>query len=112
MADFGGTELEAFRAEARAWLEQNFPESLRRDPDAVTAVEQGAAEAKGDVALWKQRIGEKGWGVPTWPTAYGGGGLLRPEARVLAEEMNRLGARNPIGGMGVIMFGPTLLEYG
>ena len=26
--------------------------------------------------------------------------------------MARLGAINPISGMGVIMFGPTLLEYG
>jgi alkylation response protein AidB-like acyl-CoA dehydrogenase len=112
MADFGGTDLEGFRAEARAWLEANFPESLRKNPDAITAVEQGAAEASGDVALWKQRMGEKGWGTPTWPAQYGGGGLSRGEARVLAEEMNRIGARNPIGGMGVIMFGPTLLEYG
>jgi alkylation response protein AidB-like acyl-CoA dehydrogenase len=112
MADFGGTELDAFRADVRAWLEANFPASLRKDPDAIVAVEQGAAEASGDVALWKARMGEKGWGVPTWPTSYGGGGLSRPEARVLAEEMNAVGARNPIGGMGVIMFGPTLLEYG
>ena len=112
MADFGGADLDAFRTEARAWLEENFPASLRKDPELISAVEQGAAEASGDVALWKQRMGEKGWGVPTWPTQYGGGGLSRPEARVLAEEMNRIGARNPIGGMGVIMFGPTLLEYG
>src|SRR5215831_17007028 len=112
MADFGGTELEAFRADVRGWLEENFPASLKKDPDAIVAVEQGAAEASGDVALWKERMGAKGWGVPTWPTAYGGGGLSRPEARVLAEEMNAIGARNPIGGMGVIMFGPTLLEYG
>jgi alkylation response protein AidB-like acyl-CoA dehydrogenase len=112
MADFGGADLDAFRADVRAWLAANFPESLRKDPDAIVAVEQGAAEASGDVALWKERMGEKGWGVPTWPTSYGGGGLSRPEARVLAEEMNAIGARNPIGGMGVIMFGPTLLEYG
>ena len=26
--------------------------------------------------------------------------------------MTAVGAYNPIGGMGVIMFGPTLLEYG
>jgi alkylation response protein AidB-like acyl-CoA dehydrogenase len=26
--------------------------------------------------------------------------------------MARIGAKNPIGGMGVMMFGPTLLEYG
>src|SRR4051812_46249537 len=112
MPDFGGSDLDGFRAEAREWLEENYPESLRADPDAITAVEQGAAEASGDVALWKERMGEKGWGVPTWPKAYGGGGLSRGEARVLAEEMRRIGARNPIGGMGVIMFGPTLLEYG
>ena len=30
----------------------------------------------------------------------------------LADEMAKVGARNPIGGMGVSMFGPTLLEYG
>ncbi len=57
-------------------------------------------------------MGEKGWGVPTWPKQYGGGGLTPAEARVLYEEMARIGAVNPIGGMGVIMFGPTLLEYG
>ena len=112
MADFGGADLDAFRAEAKDWLEANFPASLRKNPDAIVAVEQGAAKAEGDVALWKARMGAKGWGVPTWPTAYGGGGLGRTEARVLAEEMNAIGARNPIGGMGVIMFGPTLLEYG
>ena len=28
MADFGGSDLDAFRAEARDWLEANFPESL------------------------------------------------------------------------------------
>ena len=28
MADFGGNELDAFRAEARAWLEENYPKSL------------------------------------------------------------------------------------
>ena len=31
---------------------------------------------------------------------------------MLAEEMAKAGARNPIGGMGVAFFGPTLLEYG
>jgi alkylation response protein AidB-like acyl-CoA dehydrogenase len=62
--------------------------------------------------LWKESMGAKGWGVPTWPAAYGGGGLSPAEARVLSQEMAKLGAVNPIGGMGVSMFGPTLLEYG
>jgi alkylation response protein AidB-like acyl-CoA dehydrogenase len=112
MADFGATELEAFRTEARDWLEANYPQSLRDDPAPLSAWLGGGAKAEGDVELWRQRTGEKGWGVPTWPKQYGGGGLSPAEARVLQEEMARIGAINPIGGMGVIMFGPTLLEYG
>ncbi|MBI1196588.1 MAG: acyl-CoA dehydrogenase, partial [Phenylobacterium sp.] len=49
---------------------------------------------------------------PTWPKQYGGGGLSGAEARVIQGEFARAGAYNPIGGMGVMMFGPTLLEYG
>src|SRR5579859_3328455 len=111
MADFGGADLDAFRAQARAWLEANFPISLSRQAGGLSDGETDET-LTGDAALWKARMGAKGWGTPTWPKAYGGGGLSRAEAAVLAEEMSRLGAANPIGGMGVIMFGPTLLEYG
>ena len=103
-------DLESFRATAREWLAQNFPPSLK-DKDVAVAAQMGA-KPTGDAALWVARMGEKGWGTPTWPKEYGGGGLSRGEAKVLAEEMAKIGARNPIGGMGVMMFGPTLLEYG
>jgi len=112
MPDFGGTDLDAFRTEIRGWLEANFPASLRRDASAVTEAEATGATVTGDAALWKERMGAAGYGTPTWPKAYGGAGLSRAEAKVLAEEMAAIGAPNPIGGMGVIMFGPTLLEYG
>ncbi|HEY8617201.1 acyl-CoA dehydrogenase family protein [Phenylobacterium sp.] len=112
MADFGGADLDAFRAEARAWLDENFPKSLASDTDAQQAAAQSPAAPTGDFAVWKQRMAEKGWGAPTWPKQYGGGGLSSAEARVLADEMNRMGAVNPIAGMGISMFGPTLLEYG
>jgi len=112
MADFGGPDLEAFRAEAREWLEANFPKSLGKDVAAQASALMSPEKPTGDLALWKERMGQKGWGVPTWPKAYGGGGLSAAEARVLAQEMAKIGAVNPIGGMGVGMFGPTLLEYG
>jgi len=108
MADFGG-DVETFRAEAQDWLTKNFPPSLK----GVEVAMQGAVgPLDGDAKLWRDRMGEKGWGTPTWPKQYGGGGLTPAEARVLQSEMNKIGARNPIGGMGVMMFGPTLLEYG
>jgi alkylation response protein AidB-like acyl-CoA dehydrogenase len=106
MPDFGG-DPEAFRAEARDWLAENFPPSMK-NVDLAMSVETPTGDAK----LWKERIGAKGWGTPTWPKEYGGGGLTPAEARILQQEMAKIGARNPIGGMGVMMFGPTLLEYG
>ena len=35
MADFGGSDLDAFRAEAREWLEANFPNSLADQQTAM-----------------------------------------------------------------------------
>ncbi len=110
MADFGG-DLEPFRAEVRSWIEANFPASLRIDADKP-ADPEAAPTSSADAELWRRRMGEKGWGTPTWPTEYGGGGLSPAEARIVAAELARAGAPNPIGGMGVGMFGPTLLEYG
>jgi alkylation response protein AidB-like acyl-CoA dehydrogenase len=111
MADFGdGLELEEFRAEARTWLEANFPASLR---GAGAAAGMDGPAPEGDVLAWKQRMGARGWGTPTWPAAYGGGGLSPQKARVLQQEMSRIGAFNPLmAGMGVTMIGPTILDYG
>jgi alkylation response protein AidB-like acyl-CoA dehydrogenase len=110
MADFGG-DIETFRAEARTWLKAAFPKSLKGDARAQASRAMGLGE-RDDAKAWRKAMGGKGWGTPTWPKEYGGGGLSRAEARVLAEEMAAIGAYNPIGGMGVMMFGPTLIEYG
>ncbi|MDR3513254.1 MAG: acyl-CoA dehydrogenase family protein [Caulobacteraceae bacterium] len=110
MADFGGADLDAFRNEARSWLEANFPPSLKGRGGMM--YQEGLPPDDADLKTWTRAMGETGWGTPTWPKAYGGGGLSSAEARVLQQEMGRLGAWNPIGGMGVMMFGPTLLEYG
>jgi len=104
-------QLDAFRGEARAWIADNFPPALKGRDNAASAID-GPSDPSDDERAWTTAMGNKGWGVPTWPAQYGGGGLSRPQARVLQEEMGRAGAWNPIGGMGVMMFGPTLLEYG
>jgi alkylation response protein AidB-like acyl-CoA dehydrogenase len=113
MADSGGElDLEAFRAEVRAWLEANFPTSLKGRPGLLMSLMQGA-RPDGDLLAWQQAMGAKGWGTPTWPAEYGGGGLSPQQARVLQQEMGRLGAFNPLmAGMGVTMIGPTILDYG
>jgi alkylation response protein AidB-like acyl-CoA dehydrogenase len=102
--------LDAFRGEVRSWLAANFPLSLKNKGAIMFAEGRGPSEP--DFPRWKNAMAKKGWGTPSWPKQYGGGGLSRAEARVLQEEMNRIGAFSPIAGMGVAMFGPTLLEYG
>jgi alkylation response protein AidB-like acyl-CoA dehydrogenase len=106
--------LEEFRAEARAWLEQNFPTSLSGKASQYMVME-GGTELTGEARTWVERLGERGWGTPTWPVEYGGAGLSAAEAAVLQEEMRSAGAFNPIplrAGMGVTMVGPTILDYG
>src|SRR5580704_14328364 len=101
-------ELSAFREAARAWLEANFPKSLAgRDDEPIAPY--GPATPSADQELWRQRMVAKGWSAPTWPAAYGGGGLSADQAQVLQQEMARIGALIPVGGMGTSMFGPTLL---
>ncbi len=102
---------EAFRDEVRTFLADSFPPELKGKGNALASVEGPMREGPAEKA-WREAMGERGWGVPTWPKEYGGGGLDRKQARILAEEMAKAGAWNPIGGMGVMMFGPTLLEYG
>lgn len=108
------TELAEFRDDTRAWLESNCPHSMRTRMVPEEAV-NGGSKRRGsnpDAYLWLERMAERGWTAPTWPVEYGGGGLDKARYLVLVEELQRLQARPPLGGMGVTMIGPTLLEYG
>lgn len=71
----GAAALDEFRSEARAWLTANFPVSLKGKDNALSALE-GPHDPTEDEIAWTRAMGEKGWGVPTWPAAYGGGGSI------------------------------------
>ncbi|RAK58832.1 acyl-CoA dehydrogenase [Phenylobacterium hankyongense] len=115
MADFGGAEPDAFRADVRAWLEANYPAELR-DPKAATdpeAVWGGRAfEGSQDPQIvWMRRVAEQGWTAPAWPKDYGGGGLAPQQARMLEQELAAGRYRAPLASFGLWMLGPVLLEY-
>jgi alkylation response protein AidB-like acyl-CoA dehydrogenase len=57
-------------------------------------------------------MGDRGFICPGWPKAYGGAGLGAAEARVVAEELRRIGAEPASSGFGASMLGPVLLEHG
>jgi alkylation response protein AidB-like acyl-CoA dehydrogenase len=106
--------LEQFRQEVRAWLEENCPPSMRTAMPEEETVWGGrkAQYSNPDAKLWLDRMAAKGWTTPTWPKEYGGGGLSSHEARVLQQELKRIGARPALMSFGISMLGPVLLQYG
>ena len=103
--------IEEFRDETRAWLEENCPSGARQ-PGQIPTGSSKINIQDTDTRTWLDRMIEKGWTTPTWPKEYGGGGLSNTEYMTLIQEMRRINARAPLGGMGVSLIGPTLLEYG
>ena len=92
-----------FRTETRAWIEENCPTSIR---------ERDKTPSREEISSWRSLYFDRGWSAPTWPSKYGGGGLEGPEVRILQEELRRANAGVPVGGMGLTMIGPALLEFG
>ena len=112
MFDVVDPDSATFREDVAAWIRANFPSSLA-DKNPQRFLTDGAyADADADFGLWLRRVVEKGWGAPTWPVEYGGGGLSGAHAAIIAEELARAGAFNPNRSYGEMMLGPTLLEYG
>ncbi|HEY0052140.1 MAG TPA: acyl-CoA dehydrogenase family protein [Caulobacteraceae bacterium] len=108
-------DLTTFRAETRAWLEANCPPEMREpftsDEDRCWGGRKWTFRSDAE-RLWLERMGARGWTAPEWPAEYGGGGLSREQAKVLASEMRRINARSPLASFGVWMLGPALLAYG
>jgi len=106
--------LDQFRLETREWLEANCPDDMRQamrsDEDQCWGGRKWVFSSEGQ-QLWLERMAAKGWTAPRWPTEYGGGGLSGDEAKVLREEMARIGARRPLSSFGLDMLGPALLLY-
>ena len=108
------TDLATFRTHTRAWLEEHCPPVMRTRMPEEEQVAGGlrADYVRPEQKIWLDRMAEKGWTAPTWPKKYGGGGLGNDEALILEEDMQDLGCRTPLRGMGLSMLGPVLLEYG
>lgn len=110
------SDLDTFRTETRAWLEANCPpemrEPVRSDADVCWGGRRYDPAANPAQARWLKVMADRGWTVPDWPKAYGGGGLSAAETKVLREEMAAIRARIPLSSFGISMLGPALLKYG
>jgi acyl-CoA dehydrogenase len=109
------SDIDTFRTQTRAWLAENCPQSMRSPYATDEDLVWGGRNAKfvsEDQKLWLDRMASRGWTAPTWPAEYGGGGLDREHAKVLAEEMAHIHARPALESFGISMLGPALLKFG
>jgi len=109
------SNTETFRAETRAWLAANCPPEMREPMTSESQACWGGRNFQFESEaqrVWLQRMAERGWTAPSWPRAYGGGGVSKEEEAVLTREMRALGCRIPLYSFGIWMLGPALLKYG
>ena len=113
-ADLFMSNIDQFRQDVREWLEQNCPQSMRGLMPADEMIWGGREIAfqTDDQKVWFERMRDKGWFCPDWPTEYGGGGLDAEQTAVLEGEMRWLRCRPPQINLGIWMLGPVLLEFG
>jgi len=97
-------EQEAFRKEARAWLEANVPDAPLASFDTKEGFEEHRA--------WERKLHAGGFAMVPWPVEYGGRGANLLEWLIFEEEYYRAGAPGRVNQNGLFLLGPTIMEYG
>jgi alkylation response protein AidB-like acyl-CoA dehydrogenase len=101
-------EDEAFRAEFRAWLEQNRDQAIPiRGPLAAESDDDWAARVR-----WHRKLNDGRWMAVSWPKEYGGRGAGILQNIIYHEELDRAGTTVPNVGSGISLLGPTLIQWG
>ncbi len=99
-------EAEAFRQEVRQFLQDNLPDSIRRQ----VAEERMDLSAE-DQRLWHSKLYERGWACPSWPVEHGGTGWTDQQQYIFEREIALADAPRFLI-YGVQMLGPTIIEFG
>ena len=66
----------------------------------------------GSVKVWREKVAQKGWIAPSWPAKYGGADMSVAQQFIMNEEFAEAGVPSNVGGFGVMMIGPTIIEHG
>ena len=83
------TSEDAFRTEVRQFLATNFPDELKGTGNMMAGLD-GPTDENPVQKKWREAVGGRGWGTPTWPKEYGGGGLTKGQARIIEHEFAKV----------------------
>jgi alkylation response protein AidB-like acyl-CoA dehydrogenase len=100
-------EAELFRAEIRAWLEENLPARWTEPGFTMSPVERREFNEH-----WNEKLFAGGWICAGWPVEYGGKGLTLLQQVVLNEEFAKAAAPMRADFFGDTLVGPTILQWG
>ena len=103
-------EDEAFRVEARAWLEASLIGEF-----APLRGRGGPGDEHADIdarRAWERKLGAAGWACIGWPKEYGGRGASLTQEILFVEEYARARAPGRLGHIGVGLLGPTIIAFG
>jgi acyl-CoA dehydrogenase len=111
--DFNDTPEEAaFRAEARAFLEQHL-ELKRAGAPRRGMGENLTPEDVAEAQAWQKTKAENGWACITWPEEYGGRGASPIQKLIWGQEEAEFEHPNTtVFSIGTGMCGPTILAHG
>lgn len=98
-------EDEAFRREIRAAFQAMLPAETREK------LASGRSATRAEMVAWQRALNSRGWGVPDWPTEYGGRGWGPIRNYIFFEEMMKLPSP-PRVAFGVYMVGPVIYTFG
>src|SRR5213595_261591 len=103
MADTS-TDLDAFRCEARTWIEANLERRTSRSA-AVSAAEARTPEEIAQSRRLQRTLFDAGWAGISYPEEYGGRGLTEAHERIFNEESDQY-LTPDFGAVGLVTFGP------
>lgn len=104
-------ELDEFRAEVRAWFENNKP----TDPGFLlpqSFMEVGTDEQFYFLRDWQRKVYEAGYLGMAWPKEYGGGGKPQAMQDIVTREMVRQKVPFMTNTIGLNWAGPLILNMG
>jgi alkylation response protein AidB-like acyl-CoA dehydrogenase len=103
-------EDQAFRAEIRAWLEENLTGEWAELRGLGGA---GRDHERFEERLaWNRHLAAHGWTCVGWPTEHGGRGLSLWQQVIFHEEYARANAPARVNHLGEELLGPTLIAFG
>lgn len=95
---------QAFRTEVRDWLRIHVPREAFGSYDTREGFEQHRR--------WEATLADGGWSSVTWPKALGGRGCDLIDWLIFEEEYAAADAPFRINQNGILLLGPTLMEFG